>query len=194
MQTVVLTNIDQSSKNDRTSENISLNAFPCDVCHKPRPQSDHYRCLECPDFDMCDMCFEKRHEVDGHKNGHAFAHFRMAHELFGETVQDIRREVTLTKLIKRFESVQHRQTSCDGCQINSIVGLRFKCDTCPNYDLCLKCMKNKVETNRHTANHPLVVIGENHLKEIEWDDIEIGEKLGQGGFGKSYEVFSARQR
>jgi len=136
------------------------------------------------------MCFEKRLEADGHRNGHALAHFRMHNELFGEPVKDIHRDVTLTKLIKRFENVQHQNTCCDGCNTETIVGIRFKCDTCPNYDLCLKCMKDKVETNHHTANHPLVVIGENHLKQIEWDDIEIGEKLGQGGFGKAYEVLS----
>jgi hypothetical protein len=136
------------------------------------------------------MCFEKRHETDGHKNGHAFAHFRMPNELFGELVKEIHRDVTLAKLIKHFEHVEHENTRCDGCQIETIVGIRFKCDTCPNYDLCLKCMKNKTETGHHTANHPLVVIGENHLRKIEWDDIEIGEKLGQGGFGKFYKVLA----
>jgi hypothetical protein len=115
----------------------------------------------------------------------------MPNELLGESIKDIRRDVTLMKLIKRFEPVQHQNIPCDGCHTKPIVGLRFKCDTCPNYDLCLKCMKNKVETGHHTANHPLVVIGENHLRQIEWDDIEIGEKLGQGGFGKSYKVLNA---
>jgi len=136
------------------------------------------------------MCFEKRHEGDGHKNGHAFAHFGMPNELFGDTVKDIHRDVTLAKLIQRFEHVEHQNTTCDGCQTKTIVGIRFKCDTYPNYDLCLKCMKSKVETGHHTANHPLVVIGKNHLRQIEWDDIEIGERLGQGGYGKSYKVLN----
>ncbi|CAF1572319.1 unnamed protein product, partial [Didymodactylos carnosus] len=103
----------------------------------------------------------------------------MPNELFSEPIKDVHREVTLTKLIKRFEHVKHQNTSCDGCAAEYIVGIRFKCDTCPQYDLCLNCMKNKVETDRHKANHPLVVIGDNHLKQIEWQDIEIGEILGQ---------------
>lgn len=182
--------VDQSVKHydtrEKIIENVILSVFPCDSCHKPRSQSDRYRCLQCADFDVCDMCFEKRYEADGHKNGHAFAHFRMPNELFHKPVKDIPQDVTLAKLIKQFEHVEHQNISCDGCQKKTIIGIRFKCDTCPTYDLCLKCMQDKKETGHHTANHPLVVIGNNHLRQIEWDDIEIGEKLGQGGFGKSY--------
>ena len=182
------TKIHPTIESKHTDEDKVALVFPCDLCHKPRSQSDHYRCLECADFDVCDMCFEKRVEVEGHKNGHAFVHFRMPKELFGDPVNDNHRDVTLKKLTSRFEHVKHQNIMCNGCEAENIVGIRFKCDTCPNFDLCLKCMKKKVETGHHTGNHPLVVIGDNHLKQIEWDDIEIGEQLGQGGFGKLYNL------
>ncbi|CAF0900695.1 unnamed protein product [Didymodactylos carnosus] len=109
-------------------------------------------------------------------------------ELFGKTIKDVSLEVTLSKLIEQFKGVQHEKVSCDGCKMESIVGIRFKCDTCSSYDLCLKCKREKVETNQHKSNHPLIVIGTNHLQEINFSDIQFGVKLGQGGFGAVYKA------
>jgi hypothetical protein len=33
----------------------------------------------------------------------------------------------------------HHGVVCDGCDVTPIKGLRFKCSTCPNYDLCQTC-------------------------------------------------------
>jgi hypothetical protein len=40
------------------------------------------------------------------------------------------KEGSLTNMKKRFASVEHTGIPCDGCSIDSVVGIRFKCDTC----------------------------------------------------------------
>lgn len=35
--------------------------------------------------------------------------------------------------------VVHRGVRCDGCNIAPILGIRYKCLICPNYDLCERC-------------------------------------------------------
>ena len=40
--------------------------------------------------------------------------------------------------------------TCDGCRINPIIGQRYSCSTCGNYDLCSACEKKGHE-------HPLTL-------------------------------------
>ncbi len=37
----------------------------------------------------------------------------------------------------------HDRVSCDGCNVNPIQGIRYKCSSCPNFDLCEKCEADK---------------------------------------------------
>ncbi|CAF3515495.1 unnamed protein product, partial [Rotaria sp. Silwood2] len=62
---------------------------------------------------------------------------------------------------------------------------RFKCDTCPNYDLCETCaIENRICTKNHERNHPLILTSNRVIPKIDSNDFEMGEVLGQGGFGK----------
>ncbi|CAF3376096.1 unnamed protein product [Rotaria socialis] len=177
-----------SKKGDSSVHDGNTHHTKCDICDKWPILCDRYRCLECTDFDVCGECFEKRRETESHKSGHAFAHFKLPMELFGRMIGDVDQEVTMERLVENFQNAKHQGVACDGCSTKSITGIRFKCDTCPSYDLCLKCMKKKKETRHHTAKHPLIVIDENNLNVIEMSDIELGHKLGQGNFGKSIHI------
>jgi hypothetical protein len=46
----------------------------------------------------------------------------------------------------------HHGVICDGCGASPIVGARFKCTVCPDYDLCEACE----EQNLHDADHPMM--------------------------------------
>jgi len=46
----------------------------------------------------------------------------------------------------------HAGVVCDGCNVHPIVGLRFKCAVCPNYDLCGTCE----ESGMHPPQHPML--------------------------------------
>ncbi|KAL0491080.1 sequestosome [Acrasis kona] len=43
----------------------------------------------------------------------------------------------------------HHNIICDGCQQSPIIGQRFKCDTCPDFDFCGKCHASKSTNHGH---------------------------------------------
>lgn len=47
---------------------------------------------------------------------------------------------------------------CDVCGCNPIVGVRYKCSVCPNYDLCLKCTQTNPNQKGHRDTHALTPI------------------------------------
>jgi hypothetical protein len=50
------------------------------------------------------------------------------------------------------DKVVHHGVICDGCQATPIVGMRYKCTVCPDFDLCEACEVK----GAHPVEHPLV--------------------------------------
>ncbi|XP_028271803.1 sequestosome-1 [Parambassis ranga] len=52
--------------------------------------------------------------------------------------------------------VQHPNVTCDGCE-GPVIGTRFKCSVCPNYDLCSSCQAQGMHTEHALLPiwHPL---------------------------------------
>jgi hypothetical protein len=48
--------------------------------------------------------------------------------------------------------ITHPRVTCDGCNTYPIVGVRYKCSVCPDFDYCEKCE----ETREHC--HPFLKI------------------------------------
>ncbi len=46
----------------------------------------------------------------------------------------------------------HGDITCDGCNKQGLVGIRYKCSVCPDFDFCQKCEA----TIEH--NHPFLKI------------------------------------
>jgi hypothetical protein len=53
------------------------------------------------------------------------------------------------------DDMVHRYVVCDSCSQNPIVGVRYKCSVCTDYDLCEKC---EAKTGIHDASHPFLKI------------------------------------
>ncbi|KXS21564.1 hypothetical protein M427DRAFT_50989 [Gonapodya prolifera JEL478] len=86
----------------------------CDGCGKRDWIGTRWRCQNCPDYDHCDTCNAKKEEL--HDVTHEFVGIERPDEMWS----------TVT---------------CDGCSKNGVVE-RFKCQSCPNYDLCSSCHVN----------------------------------------------------
>jgi hypothetical protein len=48
--------------------------------------------------------------------------------------------------------VTHNNTNCSECQATPIIGIRYKCVFCKNYDLCEQCEA------KSTHDHPFLKI------------------------------------
>jgi hypothetical protein len=56
----------------------------------------------------------------------------------------------------------HDGVGCDGCQQRPIIGQRFKCSTCYNYDLCETCHRNQVHSDTKHAFR--IMVGRNQIE------------------------------
>lgn len=173
---LILTNITSPNNNSDETHNAQ-----CAACNENPIESDRYKCLNCRDLNLCAQCFEYRRESKEHKSGHAFVHFKSPDELFGEPVTDD--QVTYAKLKQAYAQEVHESITCDGCTSDAIKGLRFKCDSCPNYDLCQKCVDRGTTTKAHQTSHPLIIVPRRAIHQIPVEDIQIGDELGSGAFG-----------
>lgn len=50
--------------------------------------------------------------------------------------------------------VVHDHIHCDGCQQNPLIGIRYKCSVCPNFDLCEDCLL-LYENRSRRIDHPV---------------------------------------
>lgn len=48
--------------------------------------------------------------------------------------------------------IVHSRVTCDECGTNPIVGIRYKCVVCPDFDLCEKCESKSIH------DHPFLKI------------------------------------
>lgn len=179
----------------RTAEDKDedIHHVQCSVCKvEPLIQTERYRCLECSTkssgYDLCGRCFQKRRQSGSHESGHVMVHFKLPNEFLGIEVNSSRVQLYLGQL-KNYDILQneyHKGITCDGdCRRSNFKGLRFKCDTCPNYNLCERCaIELRSTTKNHQRDHPLILASDKTMPEVSPDDIQFGETLGRGGFGE----------
>ncbi|CAF1326333.1 unnamed protein product [Rotaria sordida] len=182
--------VNKTQSDDTNDDDYDVHDAKCAACRmKPIRQVDRYHCLECtsPTYDLCGRCFERRCQTGKHFNGHAMVHFKLPNEVLGIQFNNIDNEVNLNRLrnLDTLRYERHDDIKCDGvCQKKNFIGLRFKCDTCPNYNLCETCAIDKhICTKNHEENHPLILTSNRVMPNIDPDDIEMGEVLGRGSFG-----------
>jgi serine/threonine protein kinase len=166
-------------------------SYKCNYCSKKDPSGYYYKCIECYDYGLCSQCFEKRKSNESHQTCHKVIWFiepvgkdYAAKSICGTPLK--LEDSYLDKLNEVYSNVNHLNIKCNICQIGSIKGLRFKCDSCINFNVCEKCSYKSSE--KHQRTHPLVVYCQTVLSKIDSREIKIGDYIGSSGFGKVFKA------
>jgi hypothetical protein len=115
----------------------------CDGCKMTPLMGKRYKCEVCPNFDYCEKCYEK--EKENHKHGFKVVeHFHNYKKFFEE----------LKKKETKDGKAIHFGYICDGCEKHPIIGNRFKCTVCEDFDYCEECE----EKFRNEHKHPFLKI------------------------------------
>ena len=115
----------------------------CDGCKMTPLIGKRYKCEVCPNFDYCEKCYEK--EKEKHKHGFKVVeHFHNYKKFF----EEMKKKETKDGKAIHFEYI------CDGCEMSPIIGNRFKCTVCEDFDYCEACE----EKFRNEHKHPFLKI------------------------------------
>lgn len=101
----------------------------CDGCGMSPIVGTRYKCLVCPDYDLCEKC-----ESNGK---HPVEHALVKHRLAVGT------------------PALHEGITCDGCNASPIRGNRYQCTWCPDFDLCEEC---EMKGDKHPQAHPMLKV------------------------------------
>lgn len=142
--------------------------FTCDGCKMNPIIGKRYKCKICTNFDYCENCYQKnilthRHEFIlfekskykkpifledpkffNHSFGHSFPK-NIVYELKQKKIIHKKIEYSPTNANLKI----HFGIECDGCGVYPIVGCRYKCKVCDNFDYCEKCKMKFSQKHRH---------------------------------------------
>lgn len=115
----------------------------CDCCFGP-VSGFRYKCLICVDYDLCKNC---------EKNIHHTQH-PMLRIPSPQTKYDIAKKMDIKCEISLYDcTFVHEGIICDCCE-GSVVGYRYKCFNCPNFDLCHTCEHEKKHSHHLVVRLP----------------------------------------
>ena len=114
----------------------------CDGCEMTPIVGKRYKCDICPNFDFCESCYEKKKESHQHT-------FSLAdkNNFYEKMMEDFAKFKAQGKAV-------HSMYICDGCGMDPIVGARYKCTVCDDFDYCEACE----EKFRNEHKHPFLKI------------------------------------
>ena len=172
-------NISINSNNDKKEEEkekkeIHYN-FECDGCGMNPIVGKRYKCNSCRNFDYCEKCYEKNKSTHKHSfnavekpvlhkvklnyipnNNLSKPKFHPGMKFNGRRPDGVPKKMehypTMGNIFQKendAKKIIHFGVKCDQCQKFPIIGVRFKCAVCPNFDYCEECEKKFAEKHKH---------------------------------------------
>ena len=141
----------------------------CDSCERSPITGTRYKCANCSNYDLCEQCEAQRDKVK-HNEYHLFLQIPKPLPLYPSatlpkpTADTSKKDYppllpVLYKVGEAFsetfadsKTISHDGVTCDGCGKNPIVGIRYKCVNCDQFNMCSDCI-GKVE---HYSMHLFV--------------------------------------
>ena len=138
----------------------------CSGCADVPIKGNRYKCSSCENFDYCFTCY-KKFECQGNSPSvetravHDLSHKFMLVARVGAAavpppapprIPDPALASSVTKIVHKHDDVR-----CDSCNALPIVGVRYKCVNCPDYDLCEICLNDFEDTSVSVSGSPTIV-------------------------------------
>ncbi|CAH6721482.1 hypothetical protein CLIB1444_06S03202 [[Candida] jaroonii] len=123
----------------------------CDSCNPDTfvpIKGIRYKCLTCFDYDLCQDCETNFLENEIITGTHSYLHATM--KII--TPESFRIDKAALTHVPSVSNIHHA-IYCDCCDKGPIRGTRYKCKTCPNYDLCEDCYDNQIFQGSHYGFH-----------------------------------------
>ena len=76
----------------------------------------------------------------------------------------------LSNIVQPSNKFEHKGIKCQKCMVEPIIGIRYQCSECKDYNLCEKCEEENSKENFHNKEHDFIKIRE--TKVTEKKDVE----------------------
>jgi len=141
-----------------TNEPVHFNVA-CDGCNKKPIIGNRYKCNNCEDFDFCSDCYKNK--ISTHNKDHTFnliekSNKRWHHRGNGKSECPWRTKCREWRNKNNTNEPIHYRVMCDGCNKGPIIGNRYKCNDCEDFDFCGICYEKLKQF--HPQEHSFKVI------------------------------------
>lgn len=116
----------------------------CHICYNTVPNQNRFRCLNCPDWECCVTCESKADDIHpGHK---------LLHLVPGNVMPT-------SPYPKQW--MPYGSVTCHQCRM-VIIGPRYKCSKCPDFDLCSQCEADPSTSHQFDTDESHLFVKINH--------------------------------
>ncbi|KAL1421081.1 hypothetical protein MTO96_023508 [Rhipicephalus appendiculatus] len=120
------------------ASDVKFEGIHCDACCRRDITGTRWKCEVCYDYDLCNDCYKR----GKHYQDHPFLRLKKpggsAERVPPRKKSNKFDRTTIVRGDDRFDGIR-----CDACHQRNIPGIRWKCDVCVDYDLCLDCYMDK---------------------------------------------------